>query len=93
MMTEQLTEFNPFEFMETQEEINEFLMECYQDEDPNTFVTALGQLVKLHGVTRVAEQSGLNRESMYKTFNGKTQPKWDTIVRVMKALHVNMSFA
>lgn len=93
MMTEQLTEFNPFEFMDTQEEINEFLMECYQDEDPNTFVTALGQLVKLHGVTSVAEQSGLNRESMYKTFNGKTQPKWDTIVRVMKTLHVNMSFA
>ena len=93
MMAEQLTEFNPFEFMETQEEINEFLLECYQDDDPNTFVTALGQLVKLHGVTSVAEQSGLNRESMYKTFNGKTQPKWDTIVRVMKTLHVNVSFA
>ena len=93
MMTEQLTEFNPFEFMDTQEEINEFLMDCYQDEDPNTFVTALGQLVKLHGVTSVAEQSGLNRESMYKTFNGKTQPKWDTVVRVLKTLHVNLSFA
>jgi probable addiction module antidote protein len=79
--------------MDTQEEINEFLMDCYQDEDPTTFVTALGQLVKLHGVTSVAEQSGLNRESMYKTFNGKTQPKWDTVVRVMKTLHVNLSFA
>ncbi len=92
-MAEKLTEFNPFEFMDTQEEINEFLMECYQDEDPNTFVTALGQLVKLHGVTSVAEKSGLNRESMYKTFNGKTQPKWDTVVRVLKTLHVNLSFA
>lgn len=92
MMVEKLTDFNPFEFMDTQEEINEFLMECYQDEDPNTFVTALGQLVKLHGVTKVAEQSGLNRESMYKTFNGKTQPKWDTVVRVLKTLHVNLSF-
>lgn len=92
-MTEQLTEFNPFEFMDTQEEINEFLMDCYQNEDPNTFVTALGQLVKLHGVTSVAGQSGLNRESMYKTFNGKTQPKWDTVVRVLKTLHVNLSFA
>ena len=91
-MTEQLTEFNPFEFMDTQDEINEFLLNCYQDEDPITFVTALGQLVKLHGVTHVAEQSGLNRESMYKTFNGKTQPKWDTIVRVLKTLHVNLSF-
>ncbi|MCP4992141.1 MAG: putative addiction module antidote protein [Colwellia sp.] len=92
-MAEQLTEFNPFELMDTQEEINEFLMDCYQDEDPTTFVTALGQLVKLHGVTSVAEQSGLNRESMYKTFNGKTQPKWDTVVRVLKTLHVNLSFA
>jgi probable addiction module antidote protein len=92
-MAEQLTEFNPFEFMDTQEEINEFLMDCYQDEDSTTFITALGQLVKLHGVTSVAEQSGLNRESMYKTFNGKTQPKWDTVVRVMKTLHVNLSFA
>lgn len=45
-MTEELTEFNPFEMMETQTEINEFLMKCYQDDDPNTFVTALGQLVK-----------------------------------------------
>ena len=79
--------------MDTQQEINEFLMDCYQDEDPTTFITALGQLVKLHGVTSVAEQSGLNRESMYKTFNGKTQPKWDTVVRVMKTLHVNLSFA
>ncbi|OUR61473.1 putative addiction module antidote protein [Colwellia sp. 39_35_sub15_T18] len=92
-MSKQLTEFNPFEFMDTQEEINEFLMDCYQDEDPNTFVTALGQLVKLHGVTSVAEQSGLNRESMYKTFNGKSQPKWDTVVRVLKTLNVNLSFA
>ncbi|NQY37009.1 MAG: putative addiction module antidote protein [Alteromonadaceae bacterium] len=92
-MAEKLTEFNPFEFMETQKEINEFLMECYQDSDPNTFVTALGQLVKHHGVSSVAEQSGLNRESMYKTFNGKTQPKWDTVVRVLKTLHVNLSFA
>jgi probable addiction module antidote protein len=92
-MANQLTEFNPFEFMDTQAEINEFLHDCYQDSDPSTFVTALGQLVKLHGVASVAQQAGLNRESMYKTFNGKSQPKWDTIVRVLKTLHVNLSFA
>jgi len=92
-MAEELTEFNPFELMETQTEINEFLMECYQDDDPNTFVTALGQLVKHHGVSHVAKQAGLNRESMYKTFNGKTQPKWDTIVRILKSLQLNMSLA
>lgn len=91
MMSEKLSEFNPFEFMETQEEIKAFLMKCYKDEDSNTFVTALGQLVKYHGISSVAAKSGLNRESMYKTFNGKTQPKWDTMVRVLKTLHIDLN--
>ena len=34
-------EFNPFEYAETQEEISEVLLECYNDSDPNTLVTAL----------------------------------------------------
>jgi len=39
------------------------------------FCFSLGHLVKAHGVTDVAEVTGLSRENLYKTFNGKTQPK------------------
>ncbi|MCK7458461.1 addiction module antidote protein [Idiomarina aminovorans] len=85
------TEFNPFDYMETQDEVETFLQECLADDDPNTFIEALGMLVKKHGVTDVSEASGLNRESLYKSLRGTTKPRWDTIFKVMKALNFNFS--
>ncbi|WP_084482721.1 addiction module antidote protein [Marinospirillum minutulum] len=55
------------------------------------FVNALRYLAKHHGMTEVARAAGLNRESLYKAFSGKVQPKWDTIARVMRVLHVDMT--
>jgi probable addiction module antidote protein len=50
-------------------------------------------LAKHHGIAEVAKATGLNRESLYKSFSGKMQPKWDTVVKVMHALHVDMTVA
>ncbi|WP_245597653.1 addiction module antidote protein [Psychromonas aquimarina] len=74
-MPNNTTSFNLFDYMDTQDEINAFLRECLEDDDPNVFVSALGHLVKKYGVTDVAEVAGLSRESLYKTINGNTQPK------------------
>ena len=85
--------FNPFDYLETQEEINAYLQECFNDEDPQVFVNALGHLARHYGVSEVARAAGLNRESLYKIFNGKAQPKWDTVRRLMKALRVDLTIA
>lgn len=79
--------------METQEEINEFLIECFNDDDPKIFIGALNHLVKKHGVTDIAETIGVNRESLYKSFNGKVSPRWDTVKKVMKVLNVDITHA
>ncbi len=92
-MTVKTKHFNPFDYLETQEEINEYLSECFKEDDPQLFINALGHLARHHGMTDVAKESGLNRESLYKVFNGKTQPKWDTIHRLMKVLHVSLTVA
>lgn len=76
--------------METQEEINEFLIECFNDDDPKVFIGALNNLVKKHGVADIAETIGVNRESLYKSFNGKVSPRWDTIKKVMKVLNIDI---
>ena len=83
--------YSPFDFIETQEEINEFLRDCFNDEDPRVFIEALGYLVKKHGTADVAEAAGLNRESLYRSFNGKVQPRWDTVHRVMHVLNVSIT--
>jgi probable addiction module antidote protein len=89
-MTNKVTPFNPFDYMETQEEINHFLRDCLADDDSSVFVSALGHLVKKHGVADVSAVTGLSRESLYKTFNGKTQPKWNTIFKVANAIGLHL---
>lgn len=86
-------QFNPFDYMQNQTEIDAYLLECFNDENPKIFVNALGHLAKHHGMSDIAKATGLNRESLYKTFNGKTQPKWDTVHRLMKALHIDLTVA
>jgi probable addiction module antidote protein len=92
-MTKKTSPFHPFDYIETQDEINEFLKECLADTDPNVFVSALGHLVRKHGVAEIAEVTGLSRESLYKTFNGKTQPKWNTIYKVTNAMGLHLAIA
>lgn len=90
-MVEAVRNFNPFDYIESQTEINEFLQECLEDDDPNVFVSALGHLVRKHGFGAIAEQTGLSRESLYKTFDGKTQPRWSTIYKVSHAMGLHLA--
>lgn len=92
-MNETLKPYNPFDNALTDEDIPWFLTEAYLDDDPGVFITALGHVVKHKGVAQLAEQAGLNRESLYKAFNGKVQPRWDTVHRLLKALGVRLEIA
>ena len=83
--------FNPFDYMETQEEINEFLIDCFNDDDPKVFISVLNRLLKKHGVADIAETIGVNRESLYKSFSGNVNPRWDTVKKVMQVLNVNIT--
>ncbi|MCP3429572.1 addiction module antidote protein [Opacimonas viscosa] len=85
--------FNPFDYMDTQEEIHDFLVECFNDDDPKVFINALNHLMKKHGVANIAEEIGVNRESLYRSFNGKVSPRWDTVVKVMKVLNIDLTEA
>ena len=92
-MSIKTTPFNPMEFLKTDDDIAAYLTEAYRDDDPAVFIVALGHVVKHKGLAQLAEDAGLNRESLYKTFNGKVQPKWDTVHRLLKAMKVELAIA
>ena len=83
--------WNPFDYMETQEEINNFLNDCFHDRDPKVFIRALQHLMKKHSMADIADAIGVNRESLYRSFNGKVSPRWDTVRKVMQVLNVEIS--
>jgi len=87
------TSFNPVEYLKGDAEIADYLTVAYQDDDPTVFIVALGHVPRHKGIAQLAKETGLNRESLYKTFNGKVQPKWDTVHRLLKALKVDLDIA
>ena len=64
--------YNPFDFLLTKEEMSEYLNQAFLDDDPAVFVTALGHVAKAKGITQLAADTVLNRESLYKALPGKT---------------------
>lgn len=82
--------YNPFDHLLTQADVGEYLTQAFLDDDPAVFVTALGHIAKAKGIAQLATDTGLNRESLYKALSGKAQPKWATVQRIIKALHINL---
>jgi probable addiction module antidote protein len=92
MMTK-TTKFDPVDYLDTAEEIRDFLQEAWEDDDPATFSTALGHIVRYHGVADVAKIMGVSRTSLYKTISGKVEPKVGTVKRILKAVELRVHFA
>ena len=82
--------YNPLNYFQSNKEISEYLTQSFMDEDPDMFIIALGHIAKHKGIAQLASDTGLNRESLYKALSGKTQPKWDTVQRIIKALGVKL---
>lgn len=87
------SKFNPFDYFETDAEVLDYLTDCYNDDDPQLFVLALSHLIEKKGVAEVAKLTGLNRESLYKTIKGQTQPTWATVHKILHALKLNINLS
>ena len=92
-MTITTKSYNPFDYLETKEEVNEYLNNAYMDDDPRLFLVALGYLAKKQGMSKVAKKAGLNRESLYKALAGEGNPRFSTVSRVIKALGYRLAVA
>ncbi len=92
-MATEIKSYNPFDYLEAKEEINEYLNNAYLDEDPRVFLVALGYLAKKQGMAEVAKKAGLNRESLYKALAGEGNPRFSTVNRVIKALGCKLAVA
>ena len=87
------TVFDAAEYLDSPEVIAAYLQECMADDDPRVFIIALGNVARAKGMSDLAKATGLGRQSLYKAFSGETQPKFETVQKVMKALDVRLAVA
>jgi probable addiction module antidote protein len=81
------------EHLRTPEEMAAYLEACIEEGDGDAafIAKALGDIARAQGMTQVAKDSGLSRESLYKALSGERSPSFDTILKVVTALGLKLS--
>ena len=93
MMQTKTAPYDVAEFLETPEVMAAYLEACIQEsEGDSAFIAkALGDIARAKGMTQIARETGLSRESLYKALSGDRSPSFDTILKVISALGLKLS--
>lgn len=83
------TEFNVSEYLQTSEDVKNYLQAALDENDPDFFIDALGVVSRSKGMKRIAEQTGLGYQSLYKSFGAGKHPRFETVYKVIHALGLN----
>jgi probable addiction module antidote protein len=87
------TVFSASDYLDSEEMISAFLTEAAQDGNPAILLRALAEVAKARGMTQVAKDAGLGRESLYKALAPGAKPRYETVAVVIRALKVKIVVA
>ena len=86
------TRYDVAEHLRTPEEMAAYLEACMEEAhgDAAFVARALGNITRAKGMSQVARDAGLSRESLYKALSGERNPSFDTILKVIDALGLKL---
>lgn len=85
-----LTTFDVSQYLDSKEMIAEYLSQVLADGDTSELLIAMGNIAKAKGMSQIAKDTGLGRESLYKTFAPNSKPRFETIMKVLNSFGVKL---
>ena len=85
-----LAPFDASDYLDSEETIAEYLSAALENPDTDAFLVAVRDVAKAYGISTVAANAGLGRESLYKALKPGAQPRFDTMRRLLGALGVRL---
>ena len=82
--------WDPADHLKSQEDMVAYLEAALEEGDPGLVAAALGDIAKAKGMTQVARDAGLGRESLYKALSPAGNPEFATILKVVTALGLQL---
>ena len=89
-MTTKFSTFDVAEYLDSEEAIAAYLNEVIAEDDQDLLLSALDDIARARGMTKVAEDAGLTRPSLYKALKQGAKPGFSTVSKIMGALGVRM---
>lgn len=85
--------WDPAQHLETEEDMAAYLEAALEDGDPSLVAAALGDIARAKGMTQLARDTGLGRESLYKALSPNGNPEFATVLKVVNALGLRLHAA
>jgi probable addiction module antidote protein len=82
--------FDAADYLDSEEVIAEYLNVALASEHPDLFLQAIADVAKARGMAQLAKDTGLGRESLYKALAPGAKPRYDTVLKVLRALNVEL---
>ena len=80
------TVWDPAKYIETEEDAAVYLEDIFKTDDPDLIITAIGDVARARGMSKIADDTNRGRESLYKSFSQGGNPSFETVVKVLAAL-------
>ena len=87
------TPWDPAEHLESEDDIVAYLEAALEVGDPALVAAALGDIARAKGMSQIARDAGLGRESLYKALSPAGNPEFATILKVVAALGLQLHAA
>lgn len=85
--------WDPAEHLETEADMAAYLEAALEEGDPGLVAAALGDIARAKGMTQLARETGLGRESLYKALSPSGNPEFATVMKVVAALGLKLHAA
>jgi len=89
-MKKYLAVFDAADYLDNETVIAEYLNAALEDENPDVFLRAIADVAKARGMSQLAKDAGVGRESLYKALAPGAKPRYDTVLKLMRALGVEL---
>jgi len=85
-----VTTFDVAEYLDSEEMVAEYLSQILADGDTDELLEAMGHIAKAKGMSQISKDTGLGRESLYKTFQAGAKPRFETVMKVLDSFGVKL---
>jgi|SRR6516164_10302669 probable addiction module antidote protein len=85
-----VSKFDGADYLKTPAAIAAYLTEAFETNDPVYILNAFDTIARTKGIADISKETGLSRESLYKTFKETAKPEFDTVRKVMGSFGVKL---
>jgi len=90
-MVTQTRPFDPAAYLNSEQARAAYLSEALETGDPAFIADALGIVARAQGMSQIARETGLSRESLYRALSAEGNPEFTTVIRVVKSLGLKLT--